>query len=167
MSWYTSIEATVIISDKEEKRILGVTGISVERPGSGKSDTIFHPEERIQVKTIVSKNSYIQIFGVDQNGLVFRLFPVRLTEQELILAGDSFVFPTEHEMRFGIKIKVSPLKGQDRLVESIMAIATKEKGKLLSKEHIEHATITDIMKELALMNPSEWGIKTTTYEVKN
>lgn len=166
MAWYTQIKSTIAIKKGNKDRSLMVTDVSVTRPGHERGDTIFHPGENIQARVKVSKDSYIQLFGIDQNGLAFRLFPVRMTAQELLYPGESFIFPTEHEMKFGIKIRVSPLKGTDRLVESIMAIARKKKGKLLEKEHIDHATVTDIMRELSSKDPADWAVKTSSYEVK-
>ncbi len=166
MAWYTQIMTTITVKGKKADGSLMVTDVSVTRPGQDKGDTVFHPGEKIQARTKVSEDSYIQLFGIDQHGLVFRLFPVALTAQELLSPGETFIFPTEHEMKFGLKIRVSPLKGTDRLVESIMAVAWKKKGKLLEKEHIDHATVTDIMKELSSKDPADWAVKTSSYEVK-
>jgi hypothetical protein len=166
MAWYTQITTTIAVKDRKVDRSLMVTDVFITRPGQEKGDTVFHPGEKIQVRTKVSKDSYVQFFGIDQHGLAFRLFPVRMTAQELLSPGETFIFPTEHEMKFGLKIRVSPLKGVDRLVESIMVIAWKQKGKLLEKEHIDHATVTDIMRELSTNDAVDWAVKTASYEVK-
>lgn len=166
MAWFTKIEATVTPIDRKGSKSFAITEVSVIRPGTEKSDTVFHPGEKVQVRTEATEKAFFQIFGIDQNGIVSRLFPVRFTEQELILAGEKFVFPTEHEMKFGLKIRVSTLKGIERSVESIMVIATKEKGRLLSRGHFEIGTLSDIMKELSSIDESKWAVKTVSYEVR-
>jgi hypothetical protein len=166
MAWHTRIQAEIALRDTEEDRSFKVTGVSVTRPGVEESDTLFHPGEKIQTRTIVNKRAYLQLFGIDQNGLAVKLYPVRFTEQELVEPGDTYVFPTQHEMKFGLKIRVSTPKGQDALVESILAIATKEKGRLFSGVHLENASITDIAKKLTAMNSSQWATKSVSYEVR-
>jgi hypothetical protein len=166
MGWHTSISAKIDLVEQKDQKSLNIVEVSVGRPGIDQPDTLFHPGEKIQVRLKVNKRSYLQLFGIDQNGLAFRLYPSRLTGQELIEPDDTFVFPTKHEMRFGINIRVSDLKEADKLIESILVIVSKEKGKLLSREHILQATVSDIMKELSTMSRSRWAAKATSYEVK-
>lgn len=166
MAWFAKIRATITMQKGPGDRALMVTDVSITRPGQDKKDTVFHPGENIQARVKVSKDSYVQLFGIDQHGLAYRLFPVAMTAQELLSPGETFIFPTQHEMKFGIKIRVSPLKGTDRILESIMAVAWKKKGKLLEKKHIDHATVTDIMNELSSKDPAVWAVKTASYEVK-
>lgn len=165
MGWRTKIEASIAVSEEKEKKTFKITDISVWRPGTGKSDSLYHPSEKIQVKTKFNEKGFLHLFGIDRNGIAHRLYPVRFTEQELILGGQEYVFPTEHEMKFGLKIRVSALQGMDESFESVMAVATKKRGTLLDKNHMENATITDILMELSSMDNSEWAVKSVTYRV--
>jgi hypothetical protein len=166
MAWHIKIKAYVAQREPVEAGTLMITDLSVGRPGSKAADTLFHPCEKIQVRTTVNESAYLQIFGVERSGLVARLYPVATSGQERLKGKEQFVFPTRHEMKFGLKIKTSQLRGMNSTVESILVIATKKKVRFLEGKHIEHPTITDVMRELALYDQSPWATRVVSYDVR-
>lgn len=166
MAWYAKIEAAINFIEREEAGSLRITEAVIGRAGQRKSDTLFHPGEKIQIWVTINERAHLQMFGVDQYGRASILYPSRLTGQERIRPNKRFVFPTEHEMRFGIIIKTSDLKGKTEAAESVLVVATKEKTSFFSDGHNEHLTVTDIMKELSLLDRSDWAAKATSFTVK-
>lgn len=76
------------------------------------------------------------------------------------------VIPDESCRQGGIKLKVRTPRGRRKAVESVLIIATKKKTALLEDRKDQDLTITDLMRELSEMDPSQWVEQTVGYEVR-
>ncbi|MBI5191976.1 MAG: hypothetical protein HZA08_00875 [Nitrospirae bacterium] len=57
-------------------------------------------------------------------------------------------------------------KGLNEGIESVLIIATKEAKHFLTDTDIQNPTISDLMKELSVLDPVSWAEKTIGYEVR-
>ena len=161
------IQAKVKPLSLERRGNFAVTKVTVQRPereDSAKS-AVFQSKDEIRIRTAVNEEAYVNIFSVDQNGGVSKIYPNKYTDQKTLPAGKELAFPDDNQRKMGLKLKVKTPKGVQRAVESVLVIATREKVKLL-QETIENPTITDLMRELSEMDPSGWVDQTEGYEVR-
>jgi len=146
-------------------RILDGDVFRVDRKGGAKSP-VFQDGDEIQVSAKVNEDCFIHIFSVGQDGRIIRLFPHEYFKGELVKEGQIFIFPEEKQRMLGVAFRVRAPKNLNKAVESVLIIATKIKEDFLSGEKIENPTITDLMAELAEIDPSLWTEKTIGYEVR-
>ena len=162
------IQAGVKPLNLERRGKFSVMEVTVQRPDKADAakSPVFQSRDEIQVRTAANEDAYMNIFSVDQNGGIARLYPNSFCEFEHITAGKEFVFPDEAQRKNGLKLKVKTPKGVKKAVESVLVIATKEKVKFLMDDTLENPTITDLMKQLSELDPSQWVDKTEGYEVR-
>lgn len=162
------IEASVQPLHAERRGDFAVTKALVHRVGSdaSKSAPVFQNKDEIQITAMANQDAQLNIFNVDQNGNVDKLYPNEYCSIERTAAGSEVVFPNEAQRKNGLKLKVRTPKGVAKAVESVMVVALKEKKCLLGDKSIENPTITDLMRELSEIDPSLWAEKTAGYEVR-
>jgi len=127
---------------------------------------VFNNGDEIQVKVKVSEDSFINVFSIDQYGNVSKLFPNQYFPENNISADNEFVFPDDIQRNLGIRLRVATPEKLSKAVESVMVIATKEKINLLAECEQELPTISDLMREISALEPSDWSEKTLGYEVR-
>jgi hypothetical protein len=162
------IQAAVVHLHDEHRGNFGITKVAVHRPDQQNEakSPVFQNLDEISVNTIANQDAYLNIFSVDQNGHVTKLYPNQYAGSEKISAGKEFVFPDESQRKSGLRLKVRTPKRAKKSIESVLAIATREKTELLSDKTVENPTITDLMRELSDMDPSLWAQMTVGYEVR-
>ncbi len=133
-------------------------------PGSSGSQVFQHDDE-IQVRVRSNKDAYLHIFGVDQNLIISKLYPNDYVKDEVVPSGKIFVFPSGSLRDRGIRLRVKAPKVAQRATESVLVVGTTEKTALLTDIKVENATITDLMRELSVLDSSLWVEKTIGYEV--
>jgi hypothetical protein len=162
------IEAWVAPLHAERRGNFGVGKVMVLR--AGRSDPspnpVFHSGDEIVIKASANPDAYLNIFSVDQNGAISKLYPNEFCAYERTSAGKDIVFPDEEQRKSGLRMKVRTPKGVKKAVESVLVIATKEKTNFLADSKVENPAITDLMRELSEMDPSLWAEKTVGYEVR-
>lgn len=136
----------------------------------------FAENEEMEIRVSVSRDAYVHIFNVGQDNAVTVLFSNRLAQQNFIGGDAEFVFPDGHQRAEGIRLRVVPPAGATRAVERIKLIATTQKRDLIKAKFREavfqvyegHDTgfITDLLKELALLDDGEWTEMTMAYEIQ-
>jgi uncharacterized protein DUF4384 len=168
ISCMAKIEAWVAPLHVEKRGNFGVGKVAVVRPGStaSSSNPVFQSGDEIVVKATANPDAYLNIFSVDQNGVISKLYPNEFCAYERTPAGKEIVFPDEEQRRSGLRMKVRTPKGVKKAVESVLVIATKEKANFLSDGKVANPTITDLMRELSEMDPSLWAERTIGYEVR-
>jgi len=130
----------------------------------------------MQITAVPSKDAYIHIFNVGQDDTVTVLFPNRFTQNNFVDAQKELVFPDEAQRTIGILLRVFPPAGANKALEKIKLIATTRKIDLLKgkiREGVyqvypgkDTALVTDLLKELSVLDESEWAETTVPYEVR-
>ena len=152
-------------SDKKRKlKIIKADVYDVTNPRAT-SSPVFTSGDEIQIKTKVNSEAFLTILSVDQNGRISKLYPNPYAESYLVPARKDFIFPTEGLRTMGIKLRVSTPGKLTKAFESVLVIATVDKPHFL-EDSGEDPTLTDLMRELSEIDPSEWVQLTRGYEVR-
>jgi hypothetical protein len=167
MAWYTKIEAHVMPLKQKERGSFKIKKASVQRPDrkSEMESPVFQDGDEVQIKARASRDAYFRVFSIDQRGYVTQLYPNQYIEDEKYPKGTTFVFPPESLRTQGLKLRVSPLKGLRKSVESVLILAVKDQVDFL-EEGGDAPTITDLMRALSGVDQSIWAEKTLGYEVR-
>jgi hypothetical protein len=162
------IKAYVKPLSLERRGTFRILRAHLRRPGSTitTSNPVFQFNDEIQVRVKVNEDSYIQIFSIDQYGNVSKLYPNRYSPQDLVPGKEEFVFPNDAQRTMGLKLRVTTPKNLKSAVESVLVIASTKKIDILTAGMISNPTITDLMRELSVNDPSIWVEKTLGYEVR-
>jgi hypothetical protein len=167
MFWHVSIQAKV-------KRLDGgsTADFRIEKAAvvpAGKKDVeenpVFHAGTELQIRVKVDAKAYLHIFAVDQNGLVFTVYPNRYAGKVPLEKGKELVYPPEELRVRGIKIRALPPKGLEETAESVVVVATRKRAKFLKKD-MEQPTLSDVLAELAAMDGAGWAAKTVGYRIE-
>jgi hypothetical protein len=168
VSCSAKIEAWVKPLHTERRGNFKIASAGVHRPERQEqiSSPVFQNGDEIHIHATANQEAWFSIFSVDQFGAVSKLYPNDFTKQEKLPAGKEIVFPDDAMRQSGLKLKVRTPKGKKNAVESVLVIATKEKAALLDRVKAQDLTITDLMRELSEMDPSQWVDETVGYEVR-
>jgi hypothetical protein len=138
--------------------------------------TVFQEKEEMRITAVPSKDAYIHIFNVGQDDTVTVLFPNRFAQNNFVDAQKELVFPDEAQRTMGIHLRVFPPAGANKALEKIKLIATTKRIDLLRgkiREGVyqvypgkDTALVTDLLKELSVLDESEWAETTVPYEVR-
>jgi hypothetical protein len=127
---------------------------------------VFHHNDEIQVRLTVNHESYVTIFSIDQYGTVTKLFPNAYAQQNRVHPGEEFVFPDDAQRQMGLTLRVTAPGKLTRAIESVLIIAARQNIDILTNTSVDNPTISDVMRELSLIEPSVWVEKTIGYEVR-
>ncbi len=138
--------------------------------------TVFQDGEEMRITATPSRDAHLYIFNVTQDDAVTVLFPNRFAEDSFVPAQKELVFPDEGQRTMGLRLRVFPPQTGKKAVERIKFIATTRKidlGRGKMREGVfqvypgkDTALVTDILKELSLLEESEWTEATIPYEVR-
>jgi hypothetical protein len=136
---------------------------------------VFSEGEEMQIRAVATRDSYLHIFNVGQDDTVTVLLPNRFTRNNFVEAQKELAFPDEAQREMGIRLRVFPPAGAKKTLEKIKLIATTTKIDLIQGKIREgtFATypgkdttlVTDLLKELSVLDESEWAEMTVPYEV--
>jgi len=136
----------------------------------------FQDGEEMQITAIPTRDAYIHIFSVGQDDRVTVLYPNRFVADGFVAAGKELVFPDEAQRMLGLRLRVFPPQGSKKGMEKIKLIATAKKINLTKgtiREGVfqvyigkDSALVTDLLKELAGLDESEWAEATVPYEIR-
>lgn len=149
---------------RKDIRIIKAEVSRADRPFSSASP-VFQDNDEIRVRLRAEGDSNMNIFSVSQDGRVARLLPNSYLKQETVPSRQVFLFPDEALRNAGFKLRVHAPKNLSRAYETIVVIATKEKTDFLSGKD-GAATLSDLMNELSLVEPSSWADAVIGYEVR-
>lgn len=168
ISCTSKIEAVVKPLNLERRGDFAVTKVAVRRPDkeTDPKSPVFQCLDEIDIRAAANHDAYLNIFSVDQNGNITKLYPNEFCAFDKTLAGKELVFPEDAQRKSGLRLKVKTPKGVKKSVESVLVVATKDRVDFLSDKTIENPTVTDLMRELSDLDPSLWAEKTVGYEVR-
>jgi hypothetical protein len=152
----------------ERRGSFKITSAGVHRPERQEEvkSPVFQSGDEIHIHAAANQEAYLNFFSVDQFGGISKLYPNEYVKGEKVPAGKEMVFPDDAGRQGGLKLRVRTPKGKKKAVESVLIIATKEKAALLEARNDQDLTITDLMKELSVMDISQWVEQTVGYEVR-
>jgi len=138
--------------------------------------TVFSGGEEMQIKAVATKDAYLHIFSVGQDDTVTVLYPNRFVAEGFVRAEKQLVFPDEAQRMQGLRLRVFLQEGSTKAIEKIKLIATAKKidltkgtiheGVFQMYPGKDSALVTDLLKELARLDESEWAEATIPYEIK-
>jgi hypothetical protein len=139
------------------------------------NQTVFHEGEEVEIRVSSSHDVYLHLFSVGQDDAVMVLFPNRFAQDILIRAEQPFVFPDDSQRGMGIWLRVFPPAGAKCVTERIKVIATRKKRNLIKAKFREGVfqvyeakdtgLVTDLLRELALLEDADWAEATVPHEV--
>jgi hypothetical protein len=164
----SKIEAAVKPLNLERRGDFAVTKVTVNRPDKKEAvkSLVFQCLDEIDIHATTNYDAYLNIFSVDQNGNILKLYPNEFCSFEKTRAGKELIFPEAAQRKNGLRLKVRTPKGINKAVESVLIVATKDKVEFLRDKTIENRTVTDLIRELSDLDPSLWAEKTVGYEVR-
>ena len=137
---------------------------------------VFQDGEEMQITAIPTRDAYLHIFCVGQDDAVTVLYPNRFAADGFVAAEKELVFPDEAQRMLGLRLRVFRPQGSRKGMEKIKLIATTKKIDLTKgtiREGVfqmypgkDSALVTDLLKELARLDESEWAEATIPYEIK-
>lgn len=137
----------------------------------------FTAGEEMNIRVFSDQDVFLHVFSVGQDDTVSVLLPNRFSKDNQVPAKTEFVFPSEPQKAKGLHLRVFPPKTAKTGYDRVKIIATTKdldliKGKFKEGIFMEYpgkdsALITELIKELALLDESEWGEVTITYEVES
>lgn len=139
------------------------------------NQTVFREGEEVEIRVSSDHEVYLHLFSVGQDDAVTVLFPNRFAQDTLIRAEQPFVFPDDSQRAMGIRLRVFPPAGAKRAMERIKVIATRTKRDLIKAKFREGVfqvyeakdtgLVTDLLRDLALLEDADWAEASVPYEV--
>lgn len=167
LMYVTKIRASV--------RPVGLEGKNTIALKASLNKTRFMAGEEMDIHIISDQDVFLHVFSVSQDDTVSVLLPNRFSKDNRVPAKTDFVFPSDSLKANGLHLRVFSPKTAKAGYDRVKIIATTKdidliKGKFKEGIFMEYpgmdsALITDLIKELALIEESEWGEVTITYEV--
>lgn len=161
--WQTEIRAHVQMLPEVQSNFR-IRRAFVQRPDMNDATTVFQNNDEIQVHVKANRESYMNIFGVDQNGNVSKLYPNEYHPIVLVPAGNEFILPDDAMREQGLKLRVKTPQGLDSAVETVVVIATIDMEDFTFDT--ENPTLDDLNGEIANIHPTRWALSTVEYEVR-
>lgn len=138
--------------------------------------TVFQEGEEMQITAAATKAAHFHIFNIGQDDTVTVLLPNRFTSSSTDQARQELIFPDESQRTMGIRLRVFPPQGERKAMEKIKVIATTKqidlmKGKVREGVYQVYAgkdaaLVTELLKELSLLDEAEWAEMTVPYEIR-
>ena len=159
-----------------------VRPVPMERKGTiavkvSLNKTLFVDGEEMSIQVITNQDTFLHIFNVGQDDSVTVLFPNKYVNDNHVAANAGLVFPDDSQKSSGIRLRVFVPQTSQRGPDRIKVIATTKKIDLGKGKFPEggfrvypgkdSSLITDLLKELAVLDESEWAEATVAYEVKD
>ena len=138
----------------------------------GLDKTIYHPGEKVKLSLRVTKDSYINVLNIDEDGNVYLLYPNKFITSNLIKSGEVFEFPGDTK----IDLKVVLPEGRKETMELIHIIATKNAPLFRPEETVEMGgneyffnigKSNDVIRRLAKLNRDEWTMMVIPYCIRS
>lgn len=168
LMYVTKLQARVKPIHSEHKGDLAVK-VSLNK-------SIFTDGEEMEIRTSVNRDVYLHIFSIGQDDSVTVIFPNKHVKAALIPAHKDFIFPSELHKASGIGLRVFSAKTSQAGIERIKVIATTKKIDLIKGKFPEGIfrvysgrdtrLITELLKELAMLDERDWAEATVVYEVR-
>lgn len=138
---------------------------------------LFVDGEEMSLQISANQEVFLHIFTVGQDDSVTVLFPNKYVGDNYLAANGTLVFPDDSQKAAGLRLRVFVPQTAQRGLDRIKVIATAKKIDLLKGKFPEGAfrvypgkdssLITDLLKELAVLDESQWAETTVAYEVND
>jgi hypothetical protein len=130
--------------------------------------------ENVNLTVSVSKDAYITVLNVDEEGNVCLIYPNKYTKAKALKAGETLLIPGED---MPIELKTFIPRGRNESLELLHIIATKDQPLFTEKDIKEEKAegnfiifslgkIEDLSRKLAQYERSRWTMKIIDYLVK-
>lgn len=139
------------------------------------SRLILKEGEEVKIFFQASSDCYVYIFSVAADGSVTLLLPNSINEDNFILAGNAYTFPTPESKIRLTAMFLPDFKGK-AAEERIKIIVTRKEEELISLGFHEGAfkvydakstgMISDLVKRLNQLEPAEWTEATVGYRIE-
>ena len=139
------------------------------------SRTVLTEGEEVKIFFQASIDCYVYIFSVGADGSVTLLLPNSINKDNFILAGNAYAFPPPESKIRLTAMFLPDFKGRVA-EERIKIIATKSKAEIVPlgfqegsfKVYDARSTsmISDLIKRLNQLEPSEWAEATTSFRIE-
>jgi len=149
------------------------TGQKIELAAS-LSKTKLRQGEPVKIFYKTNTDCHIYIFSIAADGSVTLLVPNSLTRDNFIRAGKAYAFPPEGSP-IDLRAMFLPEMKDNIAEEKVKVIATRKKEELLAlsfqegmfKVYDSHSTgmISDLLKHLNKLDPSDWAETTVIYSI--
>lgn len=135
--------------------------------------SVFKDGEEVGIQYQVNTESYVYIFIVGADNSVTQLLPNNKIQGNFAIINQSYEFPPINSS-IHLKAMLLPETSKIGTDEKVKIIATRHPEPLLEKAFREsfaaydlHSTglISDLLKRLNQLDPSEWGDKTLSYHI--
>jgi hypothetical protein len=135
----------------------------------------FKDGDEMFIRITPTQDCYCSIFVILEDDRIIQLLPNRFTGQNLVKASQTLVFPSESDMKRGIKLKVSLPTGQDATAESVYAVALKQPVNLGSENIAEGifgvydgntGFLQELISKIAGIPPSDRTEALLRYEIR-
>ncbi len=169
LSCTARVEAWVQPLQRERRGNFAVRKAAVMRVGrtDAAASPVFQSGDELVIRASANQDAWLHLFSVNENGGLGKLYPNDYVKVERLPAHRELLFPDDACRQGGLKIVVRTPKGKKKAIESVLVIATKENLALLEGRKDQDLTITDLMKELSELDPSQWVEQTVGYEVRD
>lgn len=138
--------------------------------------SVYNYDEEMEIQISSSDDLYLHIFNVAQDDVITELLPNKYMSENKIVANKPYIFPSEKEKQLGLTVRAFPPQNGKTSIEKIKIIGTR-KNIDLSRGHISQALfnvypskdksfITDLLKQISLLDPSEWTEVTLGFEIR-
>ncbi len=138
------------------------------------SKTDLKEGEEVKIFYQASSDCYIYIFSVAADGSVTLLLPNSINQDNIVKAGKSYQFPSDEKIK--LQVQFLPEYKEKTAEEKIKIIATRQKEDIIPlgfqqgffKVYDAKSTgmISDLIKRLNQLEPSDWAEATTVYILK-
>ena len=139
------------------------------------SKTELKEEDEVKVFYQASSNCYVYIFSVAADGSVTLLLPNTVNQDNSVKAGKSYQFPSD-ESKIKLQAQFLPDYKEKTAEEKIKIIATRQKEDIIPlgfqqgffKTYDAKSTgmISDLVKRLNQLEPTDWTEATAVYVLK-
>lgn len=148
-----------------ENRILRA---EVARAGGEPSQgsPVFQHNDEIQIRVRLAAAAYLSLFSVDQEGRLARLYPNPYVPPALTGGGEELLFPAAAQRAAGLRLRVHAPPGLPQAFETVLVVATATPRDFLAGNPPGEAVLTDLMQELAQLDPTTWTQTIIGYEVR-
>ncbi len=120
--------------------------------------------EEIEVRITPARDAYVAVFSVDEDDLVWPLFPNDADKADFVKGGETLVLPTQPMKDNGMAIRGSLPQGKNESSETLRVVCCKNQVKLLENAGAK-VKFFDLISKLVEMDKNTWCLGTVVYRI--
>lgn len=132
--------------------------------------------EEMELRVKAEEDLYLHVFNVGQDEVVTMLFPNDHARDNKLTANTDFVFPSKEQRELGLRVRAFTTAHSGKVLERLKIIATRRnvdfgKGRFAQGIYKvypgkDSALIIDLLREISLIEPSDWTEATLVFEIR-